>query len=54
MANAVPDSRMPRRLAAARIPTRTSASQTRIGLRSGKAEMTLSTPAETDTATVST
>ena len=54
MANAVPDSRTPRRLAAASSATRTSASQTRTGLRSGNAEITLSTPAETDTATVST
>ena len=53
-ANAVPDSRTPRRLAAASSATRTSASQTRTGLRSGNAEITLSTPAETDTATVST
>jgi hypothetical protein len=53
-ANAVPDSRTPRRFAAASSATRPSASQTRAGLRSGNAEITLSTPAETDTATVST
>jgi hypothetical protein len=53
-ANAVPDSRSPRRLAAASSATRPSESPTRAGLRSGNAEITLSTPADTDTATVST
>ena len=51
-ANALPDSRTPRRLAAASSATRPTAMGTRYSLSDGNAEMMLSVPAETDTATV--
>ncbi len=53
-ANALPDSRTPRRLAAASSATRPTPICTRYSLSSGKAEMMLSVPAETETATVMT
>ena len=52
MANALLDSRTPRRLTAARMTTNPTAIQTRNGLSTGIAEMMLSTPEATETATV--
>ena len=54
MANAFDDSLTPRRLTAARMMTKTTASSTRNGFSSGIAEMMLSTPDATDTTTVMT
>jgi hypothetical protein len=53
-ANARPDSRTPRRLAAASSATSPTAMSTRCWFREGNAEMMLSVPEETETATVST
>ena len=53
-ANALPDSLTPRRFIAVRKPTNSRASSTRWSASPWKAEMMLSTPAETETATVST
>ena len=51
-ANALLASRTPRRLTAARITMNPTAITTRYGARNGSAEMMLSTPAATETATV--
>src|SRR6476469_1099154 len=51
-ANARPDSLVPRRFIMVRPAITATAMATRCGLRLGTAEMTLSTPAATDTATV--
>lgn len=53
-AKARPDSRTPRRFIAVSRPTKTSAISTRYSASSGIAEMMLSTPEATDTATVMT
>ena len=53
-ANAVPASLMPRRFTAARTTTNATAICTRWACSDGAAEMMLSTPEETDTATVMT
>jgi hypothetical protein len=53
-ANARPDSRTPRRFAAVRKTTNPTAIGTRPEFRAGAAEMMLSTPADTETATVRT
>ena len=53
-ANARPDSRTPRRLTRVSTATHPTASRTRWVLSDGTAEMTLSTPAATETATVMT
>jgi hypothetical protein len=54
IAKALLDSRTPRRLTAASRTTKKIASSTRTGASSGTAEMMLSTPEATDTATVMT
>ena len=54
MAKATPASLTPRRFTAVSRVTNSSASSTRWGPMLGKAEMMLSTPEETDTATVMT
>ncbi|CAB4911926.1 unannotated protein [freshwater metagenome] len=51
-AKLLPDSRSPRRFAAARNATRPTASSTRCSASAGNAEMMLSVPEATDTATV--
>ena len=51
-AKASPASRTPRRFTAVSTTTKPIASQTRAGCSDGSAEMMLSTPEETDTATV--
>ena len=53
-AKASPASRSPRRFTAARTTTKPTASSTRWWCTAGTAEMMLSTPDETDTATVMT
>ena len=53
IANAVPDSRTPRRFISAMTTTTTTAMSVTWAPRTGKAEARLATPAETDTATVS-
>jgi hypothetical protein len=54
IANAVPASRMPRRLIAVRTMTTKTATATLCWCANGQAEPRFSTPEETDTATVST
>jgi hypothetical protein len=53
IANAVPDSRTPRRLSTAITATTTTATSVTCELSAGKAEARFATPEETDTATVS-
>ena len=53
-AKVLPDSRTPRRFAAASSATSPTAISTRCWFSDGNAEMMLSVPEETDTATVST
>jgi hypothetical protein len=53
-ANAMPDSRTPRRFTAVSRAMNSSESSTLCGARLGTAEASASTPAATDTATVST
>ena len=53
MANAVPDSRTPRRFISAMTATTSTAMSVTRESRTGKADARLATPAETDTATVS-
>ena len=53
MANAVPDSRMPRRFSSVMTSTTSTASSTRCEFSDGTADRKLATPEETDTATVS-
>ena len=53
IANAVPDSRTPRKLISAMVATRTTAMSVTRESSTGKAEARLATPADTDTATVS-
>ncbi len=52
IANAVPDSRTPRRLITAMTATTSTAMSVTRASSTGKAEARLATPAETDTATV--
>ena len=53
MANAVPDSRTPRRFISAMTATTSTAISVTCASRAGNAEARLATPADTDTATVS-